>query len=136
MIAFLALLSRLKTMENQLCDAAVNDPEPVDLGGAISKSTRAILEAAAAGGEMPLEYMLRIMRDPREPAARRDEMAKAAAPFLHPRMQPTAPSMDDGSPVRPVINLTITRGPSSAEGDKHAPLPAIRNPALQKLTSG
>jgi len=40
--------------------------------GAISKSTRAILEAAAAGGETPLEYMLRIMRDPREPAARRD----------------------------------------------------------------
>jgi hypothetical protein len=63
--------------------------------GAISKSTRAILEAAAAGGEMPVEYMLRIMRDPREPAARRDDMAKAAAPFLHPRMQPTAPSTDD-----------------------------------------
>jgi hypothetical protein len=52
---------------------------------------------------MSLEYMLRIMRDPREPAARRDEMAKAAAPFLHPRMQATAPSIDDGSPVVPVI---------------------------------
>ena len=103
--------------------------------GAISKSTRAILEATAAGGEMPIEYMLRIMRDPREPAARRDEMAKAAAPFLHPRMQPTAPSTDDGLPVRPVINLTITRGPvdSSAEGDKQAELSVIKNPALQKL---
>ena len=82
-----------------------------------------------------MEYMLRIMRDPREPAARRDEMAKAAAPFLHPRMQPTAPSTDDGLPVRPVINLTITRGPvdSSAEGDKQAELSVIKNPALQKL---
>ena len=103
--------------------------------GAISKSTRAILEAMAAGGEMPLEYMLRIMRDPREPAARRDEMARAAAPFLHPKMLATAPSTDDGSPVRPVINLTITRGPvdSSAEGDKQAALGVIKSPALQKL---
>ena len=82
---------------------------------------------------MPIEYMLRIMRDPREPAARRDEMAKAAAPFLHPRMQPTAPSTDDGLPVRPVINLTITRGPSTAEGDKQAALGVIKSPALQKL---
>src|SRR5215470_1266615 len=69
--------------------------------GAISKSTRAILEATASGGEMPLEYMLRIMRDPREPAACRDEMAKAAAPYLHPKMQSTAPSTDDGLPVCP-----------------------------------
>ena len=95
----------------------------------------AILEATAAGGEMPVEYMLRIMRDPREPAARRDEMAKAAAPYLHPKMQATAPSIDDGSPVVPVINLTINRGPvhSSAEGDKQAALGVVKNPALQKL---
>jgi hypothetical protein len=59
-------------------------------------------------------------------------MAKAAAPFLHPRMQPSAPSTDDGLPVRPVINLTITRGPSTAEGDKQAALGVIK-PALQKL---
>jgi hypothetical protein len=74
------------------------------------------------------------MRDPREPAARRDEMAKAAAPFLHPRMQPTAPSTDDGLPVRPVIKLTIHRGPvdSTAEGDKQAALGVIK-PALQQL---
>jgi hypothetical protein len=91
--------------------------------------------AATAGGETPLEYMLRIMRDPREPAARRDEMAKAAAPYLHPKMQATAPSIDDGSPVRPVINLTISRAPAdfSAEGDKQAALGVIKNPALQKL---
>jgi hypothetical protein len=84
---------------------------------------------------MPLEYMLRIMRDPREPAARRDEMAKAAAPYLHPKMQSTAPSIDDGSPVRPVINPTITRGAadSSPEGGKQAALAVIKNPALQNL---
>jgi hypothetical protein len=32
-------------------------------------------------------------------------MAKTGAPYLHPKMQATAPSMDDGSPLVPVINL-------------------------------
>jgi hypothetical protein len=62
-------------------------------------------------------------------------MARAAAPFLYPRMQPTAPSTDHGLPVRPVINLIIHRGSadSSAEGDKRAALGVIKNPALEKL---
>ena len=33
----------------------------------------------------PLEYMLRIMRDPNEDKDRRMRMAIAAAPFVHPR---------------------------------------------------
>lgn len=33
----------------------------------------------------PLEYMLRVMRDPREPMELRCRMAIAAAPFCHPR---------------------------------------------------
>jgi hypothetical protein len=45
-----------------------------------------LLEAAQVGGEMPLDYMLRNMRDPRVPAKRRDEMAKAAAPYVHPKL--------------------------------------------------
>jgi hypothetical protein len=45
-----------------------------------------LLEAAQVGGEMPLDYMLRVMRDPSAPAKRRDEMAKAAAPFLHSKL--------------------------------------------------
>src|SRR5215469_8866956 len=101
---------RFETKENQSMPRGGKRPGAGRPRGAISKSTRAILEAAA-GGEMPVEYMLRIMGDPREPAARRDEMAKAAAPFLHPKMQATAPSIADGSPVVPVINLTINRGP-------------------------
>ena len=82
-----------------------------------------------------MEYMLRIMRDPREPDARRDEMAKAAAPYLHPKMQATAPSIDDGSPLVPVINLTINRGPAGflPGSDKQAALEGIKNPAPKKL---
>jgi hypothetical protein len=36
--------------------------------------------------ELPLEYMLRIMRDPTIDDARRDKMAALAAPFCHPRI--------------------------------------------------
>lgn len=39
--------------------------------------------AIAATGETPLDYMLRILRDPATDAQRRDAMAKAAAPYCH-----------------------------------------------------
>ena len=35
--------------------------------------------------ETPLEYMLRVMRDPSADDARRDAMAKAALPYMHAR---------------------------------------------------
>lgn len=54
--------------------------------GAISLSTRAIVEAAKSGGEMPIDYMLRIMRDENAPDSRRDRMAKAAAVYLHAKL--------------------------------------------------
>jgi len=33
----------------------------------------------------PLEFMLAVMNDPQQPPNRRDRMAIAAAPFIHPR---------------------------------------------------
>lgn len=39
-----------------------------------------------AEGESPLDYMLRVMRDPGVEEKRRDDMAKAAAPYLHPKV--------------------------------------------------
>ena len=53
--------------------------------GSFNKKTLAYLRTN--GGELPLDYMLKIMRDPAQPAPRRDEMAKAAAPFLHAKLQ-------------------------------------------------
>jgi hypothetical protein len=41
---------------------------------------------SAQSGETPLEYMLRNMRDPTQTAKRRDEMARAAAPYVHARL--------------------------------------------------
>src|SRR4029079_38223 len=54
--------------------------------GSLNKVTTAMRTAVAASGESPLEYMLRVMHDENEPLARRDYMAKAAAPYIHPRL--------------------------------------------------
>src|SRR5215813_11735671 len=54
--------------------------------GSLNKRTQTLLEAAEAGGEMPLDFLLRLMRDPHSPMACRLEAAKAAAPFLHSKL--------------------------------------------------
>ena len=40
---------------------------------------------------MAANSMLRIMRDPKASNTRRDEMARTAAPYLHPKMAATEP---------------------------------------------
>ena len=47
-----------------------------------------LIKAAEAAGETPLEYMLRVMRDPTVEHSRRDEMARAAAPYVHAKISP------------------------------------------------
>lgn len=54
--------------------------------GSLNKSTREQQAAAIASGLAPLDYMLAVMRDAQQPPERRDDMAKAAAPYVHPRL--------------------------------------------------
>ena len=61
--------------------------------GAKSKTTIAkeavlqeVLTRAVQDETTPLEVMLTIMRDPASPAAMKFEAAKAAAPYVHPRL--------------------------------------------------
>lgn len=49
--------------------------------GSLNKST--LLKKAAREGVTPLDYMLRVMRDRKAKSSGRDDMAKAAAPYLH-----------------------------------------------------
>src|SRR5262249_60894533 len=74
-------------------------------------------EAAAAGvdGEQPLDYLLRIMRDPTTEPHRRDAAAKAAAPYIHPQLQAVAHRMLDasGAPLTPALNFTLNAPPAS-----------------------
>jgi hypothetical protein len=53
--------------------------------GAATKKTREIADAAIQSGESPLDFLLRIMRTSTDPA-RQLEAAKAAAPYVHPRL--------------------------------------------------
>ena len=48
--------------------------------GAVNKATAEAKAAVEESGETPLEYMIRVMRDPKANARRRDAMAAAAAP--------------------------------------------------------
>jgi hypothetical protein len=57
--------------------------------GTLNKRTEAMLEEIASTGETPLQYMLRVMRDPEAPPARRDAMAVAAAPYIHCKLAQT-----------------------------------------------
>ncbi len=55
--------------------------------GAVSKrSERSIASLTNKYPEMPRDYMLRVMNDPRASNARRDAMARYAAPYVHPKL--------------------------------------------------
>jgi len=58
----------------------------------------ALVEAAAAAGELPLDYMLRVMRDGTVDTERRDAMARTAAPYLHSRLQTQALKSEGDEP--------------------------------------
>jgi hypothetical protein len=54
--------------------------------GAATRRTREIADKAAEGGITPLEFMLQIMRNEAGEPETRFEAAKAAAPYVHPRL--------------------------------------------------
>ena len=68
-------------------------------------------------GITPLEYMLDIMRAPIPDdvntevrtllIGQRFEAAKAAAPYVHPRLAAVEHTGKDGSPLTPILNVTI-----------------------------
>lgn len=54
--------------------------------GGHNRVTEEAIEQAKAGGEMPLDYLLGIMRDVGADEAKRIDCAKAAAPYLHAKL--------------------------------------------------
>lgn len=54
--------------------------------GARNKKTEEQVKAVEESGLTPLEYMLSVMRDPVRDAGERLEAAKAAAPYVHPKL--------------------------------------------------
>jgi hypothetical protein len=62
--------------------------------GVANKRTREIADRAAEQGITPLEYMLAVLRDENAVPERRDDMAKAAAPYIHPRLSNVEAKID------------------------------------------
>jgi hypothetical protein len=54
--------------------------------GAPNKKTAALQKAVAEQGITPLDYLLSVLRDEGQDKASRVEAAKAAAPYVHPRL--------------------------------------------------
>ena len=54
--------------------------------GSVSKFTDEARAQAAAGGLMPLDYLLSLLRDDSKSQELRIDVAKAAAPYLHARL--------------------------------------------------
>lgn len=74
--------------------------------GAITKRTQEATAAILASGQTPLEYMLAVMRDANADKDRRDDMAKAAAPYVHPKLAAIEHTGKDGGPIQHAHQLS------------------------------
>ena len=54
--------------------------------GTLNRFNRELLERAIEGGQLPLDYMLEIMRDQSLDTRLRIDAAKAAAPYVHQKL--------------------------------------------------
>jgi len=73
--------------------------------GSQNKATLRREKEIAKGGDTPLEYMLKVMRNPKAKPERRDEAAKAAAPYVHPKLAAVQHTGRNGGPI-PIVDLT------------------------------
>lgn len=92
--------------------------------GSATKKTREIADKALEEGISPLEFMLKIMRD--EPPTTEDERvgaalqqmrfeaAKAAAPYMHPRLAAVEHTGGNGAPLMPPV-IQFVRDADPAE---------------------
>lgn len=80
--------------------------------GSANKKSQEIAAKLMAEGLTPLEYMLRVMRDEKEDAARRMDAAKSAAPYMHPKLAPLEQGKGKEDDLASVIRDLIGKLPS------------------------
>lgn len=73
--------------------------------GTPNKATALREREIARGGQTPLEYMLKVMRNSKADSDRRDRMATAAAPYVHPKLATMQHSGPNGGPIA-TVDLT------------------------------
>lgn len=70
----------------------------------LAAKTLHIARKAAMEGQTPLEYMLQVMRNSTD-QRRKDAMAIAAAPYIHPRLQAVELK---GDPDNPIVTQNVS----------------------------
>lgn len=78
--------------------------------GVPNKTTQAQRDAVLNSGLTPLEYMISVLRDETAEREVRMDAAKAAAPYVHPKLANIdlkAEHSGDVGPLVPVINLHV-----------------------------
>lgn len=73
--------------------------------GSVNRATAEARQKVIETGETPLEYMVRVYRDVTADEARRDDMAKAAAPYIHNRLQAVEHTGKDGGDINIVAKI-------------------------------
>ena len=68
--------------------------------GTPNKATAAKAAEIAASGGTPLDYMLKVMRDPGLEPDMRLDAAKSAAPYVHPKLAAIELTGKDGGPIQ------------------------------------
>ncbi len=78
--------------------------------GVPDKRTQLFQADIVASGETPLDYMLRVLRDPTTDKDRRDRMAGMVAPYVHPKLASiqNTHTGDGNQPIRHVHSVEIT----------------------------
>jgi hypothetical protein len=87
--------------------------------GACNRATAEARAAAEATGILPLDYMLSVMRDANAEPERRDAMAMAAAPYLHPKLSAieVKPNELSGAEVHGIRVTFVRPHPQPEDGD-------------------
>ena len=73
--------------------------------GSLNKLDSAARAWAQESGLLPLEYLLGVMRDDGQPQDIRMDAAKAAAPYVHARLQAMQLSGEDGGDIKVLHRL-------------------------------
>jgi len=84
--------------------------------GSRNRNTLERMAALEAGGLMPLDYMLKVLRDEAATPAQRMDAAKYAAPYVHARLGTTelkAPQLDQ---VTEALSALIERAQGEGGG--------------------
>lgn len=80
----------------------------------LTTKTREIAEKAVEGGITPLDYMLTLLRDEGQPSAVRFEAAKAAAPFVHPKLSTVQANIEATVGVTEIEWRVVDPNPANA----------------------